>query len=159
MADALARVEADLRAAHLRLHVFDCYRPVRAVKDFVAWAGNLDDQRSKPRFYPNLDKRLLLGDYIAEHSGHSRGATLDLTLLVCDEGGTCTPLDMGTEFDFFDPLANTDSPRIDATQLANRHRLREAMARRGFENYALEWWHYTRRPEPTPLQAYDVPIR
>lgn len=159
VADALARVEAELRAAHLRLQVFDCYRPVRAVRDFVAWAGDLDDQRSKPRFYPNLDKRRLLGDYIAENSGHSRGATLDLTLLACDGSGACTPLDMGTEFDFFDQRANTESPLVDSAQRANRHRLRESMARHGFENYPLEWWHYTFRPEPVPLQAFDVPIR
>lgn len=159
VADALARVEADLRAAHLRLHVFDCYRPVRAVRDFVAWAGDLEDQRSKPRFYPGLDKRELLGDYIAERSGHSRGATLDLTLLTCDASGACVPLDMGTEFDFFDVRANTDSPLVDAAQRANRHRLRDAMAGHGFENYALEWWHYTLQPEPAPLQAFDVPIR
>ena len=159
VADALARVEAQLRTEQLRLHVFDCYRPVRAVQDFVAWADDLDDQRSKSRFYPNLDKRLLLGDYIAETSGHSRGATLDLTLLACDEGGTCSALDMGTEFDFFDPRANTDSPLASATQRASRMRLRDAMARQGFENYPLEWWHYTLRPEPLPLQAYDAPIR
>ena len=69
------------------------------------------------------------------------------------------PLDMGTEFDFFDQRANTESPLVDSAQRANRHRLRESMARHGFENYPLEWWHYTLRPEPAPLQAFDVPIR
>lgn len=159
VAEALARVDADLRRDGYRLHVFDCYRPVRAVREFVAWARDLSDQRTKAAYYPNLDKRVLLGDYIAETSGHSRGATLDLTLLQCAAAGACTPLDMGTDFDFFDERAHTDTPGIDASQRANRHRLRAAMARHGFENYVLEWWHYTLHPEPTPDRAYDVPIR
>jgi zinc D-Ala-D-Ala dipeptidase len=159
-AEALQRVELALRAQHSRLQIFDCYRPVRAVRHFVAWARDLDDQRTKPFYYPNLAKTQLLGEYIAATSGHSRGATLDLTLLECDASGArCTPLDMGTPFDFFDPLANTSAPQISPTQQANRERLREAMQREGFRNYPLEWWHYTFQPEPAPPLAYDFPIR
>ncbi|MCQ7044021.1 D-Ala-D-Ala dipeptidase VanX, partial [Escherichia coli] len=89
---------------------------------------------------------------------HSRGATVDLTLMRC-EGAECTPLDMGTEFDFFDPLANTASPRITAQQRANRERLRAAMQRRGFANYPMEWWHYTLTLDPAPTLLYDIPVR
>jgi D-alanyl-D-alanine dipeptidase len=159
-AKALERVQQKLRAQNLRLRVFDCYRPVRAVEHFVRWAKDLDDQRTKDEFYPRLPKTALLGDYIAPTSGHSRGATLDLTLLRCDTSGTaCEPLDMGTSFDFFDPRANTDTPDITEEQRTNRQLLRSAMEREGFKNYAMEWWHYTLRPEPTPKVAYDVPVR
>ncbi|MGO4611415.1 M15 family metallopeptidase, partial [Variovorax sp. 2RAF20] len=78
-AKALQKVELGLRQQGMRLRLFDCYRPARAVRNFVAWAGDLDDQRTKPEYYPRLDKRQLLGDYISPTSGHSRGATLDLT--------------------------------------------------------------------------------
>lgn len=159
-ARALARVESALRREHRRLRIYDCYRPARAVRHFVAWAGDLADQRTKPRYYPNLDKRELLGDYISPTSGHSRGATLDLTLMQCDSHDTaCVPLDMGTSFDFFDPLANTDSPRATTEQRANRLLLRSAMERGGFRNYPMEWWHFTLNPEPEPKRFYDFVIR
>jgi D-alanyl-D-alanine dipeptidase len=159
-ARALARVESALRREHRRLRIYDCYRPARAVRHFVAWAGDLADQRTKPRYYPNLDKRELLGDYISPTSGHSRGATLDLTLMQCDgKDAACVPLDMGTSFDFFDPLANTDSPRATAEQRANRLLLRAAMERGGFRNYPMEWWHFTLDPEPEPKRFYDFVIR
>jgi D-alanyl-D-alanine dipeptidase len=160
VAQALQRVETALQQQHQRLQVFDCYRPARAVRHFVRWAGDLTDQRTKARYYPNLDKRALLGDYIAPVSGHSRGATLDLTLLQCDaEDRNCQALDMGTDFDFFDPRAHTASPDVTPLQRANRERLRSAMAGQGFRNYPLEWWHYTLRPEPTPGVLYDVPVQ
>lgn len=157
VAEALQKVEQDLRQQDLRLKIFDCYRPARAVAHFVRWANDPGAQRNKTEYYPDMDKRDLLGDYIAPVSGHSRGATVDLTLLQC-EGEACEPLDMGTGFDFFGPRANTDSPLATPTQRANRERLREAMARHGFVNYPLEWWHYTLQPEPTPTLMYDVPV-
>ncbi len=164
VARALQRVEEALRQDNLRLKLFDCYRPARAVRHFVRWAGDLADQRTKPRYYPNLDKRMLLGDYIAPVSGHSRGATVDLTLLQCDKDHRCTPLDMGTDFDFFDPGANTDAPGITPQQRVHRRRLQEAMAAQGFGNYAYEWWHYTLAPGPAtgpapgPPMIHDVAI-
>ncbi|MGN7918499.1 M15 family metallopeptidase [Lysobacter antibioticus] len=158
VAQALARVERSLRPQGLMLRIYDCYRPVRAVQDFVAWAGDLDDQRSKPQYYPNLDKRVLLGDYISPTSGHSRGATVDLSLLELRED-RFEPMDMGTPFDFFDETAHTASPSVSVQQRSNRELLRSAMRREGFENYPLEWWHYTYKPEPTPQTAFDFPVR
>lgn len=158
VAQALARVQQDVQRDGLSLKVFDCYRPVRAVKHFVAWARDANDQRTKAAYYPNLDKSRLLDGYIAETSGHSRGATLDLTLVRC-EGDACTELDMGTPFDFFDPRANTAHPQLTDAQRRNRALLVRAMARHGFRNYPMEWWHYTFQPEPTPHTAYDVPIQ
>jgi zinc D-Ala-D-Ala dipeptidase len=157
-AAALARAEAALRKANFRLKIFDCYRPVRAVKHFVRWAEDLSDQRMKAQFYPGLDKTQLLGEYIAPVSGHSRAATLDVTLMSC-ERSSCAELDMGTPFDFFDLRAHTDSAEVTPEQRRNRDRLREALRAEGFENYAAEWWHYTFKPEPSPDVAYDIPIR
>jgi D-alanyl-D-alanine dipeptidase len=156
-AQAVARVEQALRPRGLRLLVWDCYRPARAVRHFVRWAADLSDQRTKAAHYPDLDKRALLGDYIAPVSGHSRGATLDLTLMHCDDAA-CEPLDMGTGFDLFGPRANTDSPLVTPEQRAHRAQLRAAMEAQGFRNYPLEWWHYTLAPEPSPARMYDVPI-
>ncbi|HEY9541070.1 MAG TPA: serine hydrolase [Luteimonas sp.] len=160
VAQALQRVEAALRDSHRRLLIYDCYRPVRAVQHFMRWVNDPDDQKNKAEFYPLLGKDVLVGQYIAEHSGHSRGATLDLTLMQCDDRGeNCEPLDMGTGFDYFGELAHTDSPNVTAAQRRNRHLLRDAMQGQGFANYADEWWHYTLRPEPDPHTAYDFPLR
>jgi CubicO group peptidase (beta-lactamase class C family) len=158
-ADALARVEHRLRASHQRLRLYDCYRPARAVAHFMRWAADPVDTRTRARHYPGFEKPQLLGGYIAPVSGHSRGATLDLTLLQCDDhGADCRALDMGTEFDFFGTRANTESPEVSAAQRANRHRLRDAMRAEGFRNYPMEWWHYTFQPEPSPGLLYDVPV-
>ena len=157
VAAALQKVEQDLREQDLRLKIFDCYRPTRAVAHFVRWANDPDDLRNKTDYYPDMAKPDLLDGYIAPVSGHSRGATVDLTLLQC-ESATCEPLDMGTGFDFFGPRANTDSPLVTPAQHANRERLREAMDRHGFVNYPMEWWHYTLQPEPSPTLMYDVPV-
>ena len=158
-AEALARVDADLRERNMRLRIYDCYRPARAVAHFVRWAHDLDDQRTKPTHYPNLDKTRLLDGYIASVSGHSRGRTVDLTVLRCDDkGGACEPLDMGTHFDYFGTRANTDSPEVSAEQLANRHLLRDAMQAHGFANYPMEWWHYTLAVDGPPGELYDVPV-
>ena len=157
-AQALQRVEAALRKEGLRLQLFDCYRPVRAVRHFVRWAEDLDDQRMKARYYPDLDKRVLLGDYIAPVSGHSRGATVDLTLLQC-EGDACVPLDMGTPFRLLRSARATPmrqaSPRSNAATASG---CCAAMAAQGFTNYPHEWWHYTLAPLPVPALLHDVPV-
>lgn len=159
-AEALARIERELRAQHLRLHIWDCYRPARAVADFVRWTREPADPRSRQKHYPTLDKSQLLGEYIAAVSGHSRGYTVDLTLQRCsDNNARCQSLDMGTDFDFFGPAANTDDSGLTPEQRANRQRLVKAMAGGGFDNYPMEWWHYTLQSEPTPHVVYDVPIR
>lgn len=160
VAEALQRVERSLRARHRRLQIFDCYRPVRAVQHFMRWARDPRALDNKAEFYPLLGKEALVPQYIAEHSGHSRGATLDLTLVQCSGSDEdCEPLDMGTGFDYFGELAHTDSPNVTPTQRGNRHLLRDAMQAQGFGNYADEWWHYTLRPEPDPRTAYDFPVR
>lgn len=161
-AEALATLERELRAQGLRLRIFDCYRPARAVRQFVRWAADPADQRTRADYYPALDKASLVPEYISDPSGHSKGATVDLTLLRCDGPAAatrCRKLDMGTPFDFFDPRANTDHPHLAPAQRDGRARLRQAMERHGFANYPMEWWHYTFQLEPEPGSYYDIPIR
>jgi len=157
-AEALARVQAALQAQGHGLRLYDCYRPVRAVQAFVAWVHDPQEQSRKALQYPDIDKRALIPDYIADRSGHSRGATVDLGLDDC-RGGTCRPLDMGTDFDFFGPRAHTDATGLDVAQREHRQRLVAAMSAEGFVNYPMEWWHFTFQPEPTPDTAYDFPVR
>ena len=132
------------------------------MRQFVRWAADPADQRSRAAYYPALDKASLVPAYITDRSGHSKGATMDLTLLRCDDPAAatgCTELDMGTPFDFSDPRANTDHPGLAPAQRDNRARLRLAMERHGFANYPMEWWHYTFRLEPEPETHHDIPIR
>ncbi|MBB5760287.1 D-alanyl-D-alanine dipeptidase [Methylorubrum rhodinum] len=156
-ARALARVQADLAPEGLGLKVFDCYRPVRAVADFAAWARDPADTRMKPAYFPRTDKADLfrLG-YIAERSSHSRGSTVDLTLVRRADG---TELDMGTPFDLFDEASATDSNLVGPAARANRLRLRAVMIRAGFVPYPQEWWHFTLNDEPFPTRAFDRPVR
>jgi len=155
-ATALAEVARDIAASGLVIKVFDCYRPVRAVMNFVRWARDLDDQKMKAEFYPNVDKRTLFRDgYIASHSGHSRGSTTDLTLAKTDG----SELDMGTHFDFFSPKSWTADPTITPARHANRMVLADAMRRRGFRGYDKEWWHFTLRGEPFPVTFFDFPVQ
>lgn len=183
-ADALARAQRDFLEDGYTLKVYDCYRPQRAVDDFVAWAGNLADQRMKSEFYPRVDKAALFADgYIAERSGHSRGSTVDLTLAPAPAAPTpsyvpgqplvdCTApqairfpddsLDMGTGYDCFDTLAHTEDPRVGGEQAKNRQLLLSGLQRQGFVNYDKEWWHFTYRPagtgEPYPDTFFNFPV-
>lgn len=156
-ARALARVQADLAPDGLGLKVFDCYRPVRAVADFAAWARDPAETRMKAAYYPRTEKADLfrLG-YIAERSSHSRGSTVDVTLVRRSDG---SERDMGTPFDLFDEASATDSDRVGPAARANRLRLRAAMIRAGFAPYPQEWWHFTLRNEPFPTEAFDRPVR
>ncbi|MGI9038501.1 MAG: M15 family metallopeptidase, partial [Gemmatimonadota bacterium] len=142
------------------LRVYDCYRPQRAVDHFVRWARDTADRRTKAEYYPGVPKSALFADgYIAERSGHSRGSTVDLTMVEVHSDAESEPLDMGTPFDFFDPLSATDSPGVTPRQRADRALLREYMEAGGFRNYEAEWWHYTLVDEPWPERYLDVVIR
>jgi zinc D-Ala-D-Ala dipeptidase len=179
-AEALEAVQADVKSRGLGLKVYDCYRPAPAVAAFVAWSKRPDDADSKAVHYPALAKSALFPEgYIATASGHSRGATMDLTLIPLGAEpaspssgpralGACTApeaereaddsLDMGTGFDCFDVKANTDASGLTAGERGNRQILLDAMARHGFKNYAKEWWHYTLDREPYPDTYFDFPI-
>ena len=156
-AEALGRVQLELRASGRGLKVYDCYRPTRAVADFAAWARDLSDQRTKAEFYPNVDKsRLFELGYIAERSGHSRGSTVDLTIVDLATG---REIDMGAPFDLFDtrswPSDTTTPPQAQANRLA----LQRIMTAHGFRPLREEWWHFTLETEPHPETYFDFPVR
>lgn len=179
VAEALARVQKHIRAQSLSLKVYDCYRPERAVRAFVAWAETLDDDGVSKRFYPNVNRSdLLLLHYIAGQSGHSRGNAVDLTLVELPEppvqnsgrtrdyapcnasAGARTPdtsVDMGTGFDCFDTMSYTSTKSISTAQHRWRERLLAAMARESFANYAKEWWHYSFSLDHA-AESFDMPI-
>jgi zinc D-Ala-D-Ala dipeptidase len=155
-AEALAAVARDVASRGFFIKAFDCYRPTRAVANFVRWARDINDQVARTEFYPNVDKRTLFRDgYIASHSGHSRGSTIDMTFVRADG----VELDMGTHFDFFSPRSWTADPTITPEQHANRMFLVAAMRRHGFRNYEKEWWHYTLTPELFPDTYFNFPVR
>ena len=159
--DAAARLliaQQRAKAEGLRLKIFDCYRPQRAVDHFLRWAADPADVRTREAYYPNELKPELIGPYIAARSGHSRAAAIDLTLVERDGQGGWVELDMGTPFDFFDARSNTDDPRITAEQRANRYRLRSLMIDAGFKPYDLEWWHFSIADEPYPETFFDFPV-
>lgn len=157
-AAALAAVQRQLAGRGLGLKVFDCYRPVRAVAHFMRWARDTADVARKADYFPHIDKRDLfrLG-YIAERSGHSRGSTVDLTL-VWRTGGQGDP-DMGTPFDFFSPKSRPADVSVGKTARGNRMLLAAAMIRSGFRPYDKEWWHFTLENEPFPSSYFDFPVR
>ncbi len=159
-AEALQRVQQELKLFGLGLKLFDGYRPQRAVAHFVRWAQDLDDTRMKADFYPEVDKHNLFKDgYIAEKSGHSRGSTVDLTLVALDAGKPVAELDMGTGFDWFSPQSWPDSPAMTPAQRAHRLLLRLVMEKYGFKPYAQEWWHFTLANEPFPDTYFDFPVQ
>lgn len=143
---ALKAVQKELTNKQQSLKIFDCYRPQRAVDHFVRWAKDLSDQKMKSDYYPAIDKKNLFRDgYIAGKSGHSRGSTVDLTIL---DSNNNRELDMGTHFDFFDPLSHTASSGVSRTQHENRVILKSIMERNGFKNLKEEWWHFTVKNAP-----------
>ena len=156
-AGALAAVQRNLAGRGLGLKVFDCYRPARAVADFIRWARTPDDIKRKAEFYPDIDKRDLfrLG-YLASRSGHSRGSTVDLTLVRRADHGE---LDMGTVYDFCGPRSWLSDRSVSAEARQNRMLLVGAMTRGGFRPYHKEWWHFTLANEPFPGTYFNFPVR
>ncbi|TDV56063.1 M15 family metallopeptidase [Actinophytocola oryzae] len=179
-ATALRTAQRSLIGQGYTLKVYDCYRPQRAVDHFVRWAEDLDDDRMKAEFYPDVDKTRLFADgYIAEKSGHSRGSTFDVTLVrlpvrpqrpyrpgeplvACyapvGQRFPDNTVDMGTGYDCFDPLSHTDNPAITGAARHHRDLLRDTLVAAGFHNLAEEWWHYTLDDEPYPDTYFDFPV-
>ena len=155
-AAALKEVSDDLMQQGYRLKIYDAYRPQMAVSHFMRWALDFEDTRMKEYFYPELEKDVLfpLG-YIAEHSGHSRGSTVDLTLF---DMTTEKEVDMGGTFDYFGELSHPDYTGITEEQYQNRMILREAMLAHGFKPLEEEWWHFTLEDEPYPNTYFTFPV-
>ena len=155
-ARALKAVSKEVNVKGYRLKVFDAYRPACAVRHFVYWGIEDTDIRMKPYFYPDLEKQeLFIKGYVAAKSTHSRGSTIDLTLLDMQTG---KELDMGSPFDFFGEISHPDYKGITDEQYANRMLLQNAMTRNGFMPIDCEWWHFTLANEPYPDIYFEFPV-
>ena len=155
-ARALKSVSNEMIVHGYRLKIFDAYRPACAVKHFVLWGIEDQDIRMKPYFYPDLQKQELFEKgYIAKKSSHSRGSTVDLTLLDMSTGGE---LDMGSPFDLFSVVSHPDYKGITEQQYENRMMLQRVMVRSGFEPIDCEWWHFTLKDEPYPDTYFEFPV-
>ncbi len=158
-ADSLKAVSDELLAAGYRIKIYDAYRPQCAVDHFVRWAEDVADTLMKASFYPMLDKSVLFDQqYIMKKSGHTRGSTVDLTLVDALSG---RELDMGGVFDWFGEESHPDyrGEAINERQFRNRQILREAMLRHGFKPLDSEWWHFTLRDEPYPDTYFTFPVK
>ena len=179
-ADALLNVQKELEPFTLSLKIYDCYRPQQAVDHFVRWAKDIDNSKTKKEFYPTVDKQNLFKDgYIDSKSSHSRGSTVDLTIvplpapteekyipgqklyecyLAAAKRFGDNSIDMGTGFDCFHELSHTANKNIGQQQKINRLLLKSLMEKHGFKNYDLEWWHYTLKNEPYPDTYFNFVI-
>jgi zinc D-Ala-D-Ala dipeptidase len=178
-ATALKAVQGMLAERKLSLIVWDCYRPRRAVDDFLRWSRDPTHAEMKAEFYPRTDKQKLFAlGYLATRSAHSRGSTVDLGLVpstfsslppgplpalkACTlpkgerfEDGT---IDLGTGYDCLDVLGNTSNASVGEVALRNRQLLKSTMARAGFRPYAREWWHFELVDEPFGRQGFDFEV-
>lgn len=178
-AQALKSVESRLLPMGLTLKVYDCYRPQSAVDDFARWSKNLSSTKMRTEFYPRVEKSQLFSDgYIAYRSGHSRGSTIDLTIVPMgsqipsydprrkqvsctspvSQRGPDNSLDFGTGFDCFSPLSHPDSQKVSPQQRANRLLLQSLMVQAGFKPLDTEWWHFTLVEEPYPNTYFNFSV-
>jgi D-alanyl-D-alanine dipeptidase len=180
-ARALSRVQKDLAPFGLGLKIYDCYRPQQAVDHFVRWAKDIGDTKTKKEFYPAVDKQHLFRDgYIDSRSGHSRGSTVDLTIvpvpfpaqpaytagqplaectLPSGERFADNSIDMRTGFDCFDEMSHPANQRVALPQRLNRLLLKTLMEKHGFRYYDKEWWHFTLVNEPYPDTYFNFPVK
>jgi zinc D-Ala-D-Ala dipeptidase len=179
---ALSRAQKELRQSGLSLKVYDCYRPQMAVDEFVAWSQKANQQEMKPEFYPRVNKKefFKLG-YVAEQSGHTRGSTLDVTIVALPPQSqahymqgekliSCyapyaqrfrdNSVDMGTGYDCMDKLAHNDNSPAAIGVVAWHYRmlLKALMEKNGFTAYQPEWWHFTLKNEPYPKTYFNFKV-
>lgn len=178
-ATALKAVENKLLPMRLTLKVYDCYRPQIAVDDFITWANDVNNAKMQAEFYPTVDKHDLFKDgYVARKSAHSRGSTMDLTIVSLDSDipsynpitplVSCTlpknkrfpdnSLDFGSGFDCFSNVSHPDYLGVNPQARSNRVLLKVLMEDAGFTGLATEWWHFTLKNEPYPKTYFNFPV-
>jgi len=179
-ATALSKVQQELLQSGLSLKVYDCYRPQRAVDDFISWSKDPKHQETKKEFYPTVNKKdFFIKGYVVEKSGHTRGSTVDLTvvslplasqtnytpgqsLVACNASHNQrfadNSIDMGTGFDCFDSAAHVDNMHLCIVAIHHRAMFHALMYKYGFKPYPKEWWHFTPRNEPYPNTYFDFPV-
>ena len=119
----LLAVSEDLAQLGLFLKIWDGFRPVSA--QFRLWEVCPD-----PAFVANPQKGF---------SSHSRGNTVDITLVDMDG----SELEMPTGFDDFSAKADRDYSDCTQTAAAHAELLEILMEKHGFRGYSAEWWHYS----------------
>lgn len=155
-AEALKKVQEEFERMGFGLLIFDAYRPQRAVDEFIAWSKDPNDIKMKEQYYPNVDKSNLFEEgYISSKSGHTRGSTVDLTIVSLKTGHI---LDLGGPYDFFGERSWVNYEHITKNQHAIRLMLQRRMIKYGFVPYEKEWWHFTLKDEPYPDTYFDFPI-
>ncbi len=153
---SLERAQEKAECFGFGLLLWDGYRPQRAVENFLRWARQPEDGRTKPRYYPNIERpEMFERGYVAAKSGHTRGGTVDLTLYDLATGELAP---MGGGHDLMDVVSHHGARGITAVETRNRGCLRTIMEACGFDSYAREWWHYTLKYEPYPHTYFDFPI-
>lgn len=179
-ATALKSAETQLLTMGLTLKVWDCYRPQRAVEDFATWAANPKDDIMRKEYYPSVEKKDFFSKkYIAYRSGHTRGSTMDLTIVPLDSKVppydpklklvSCTApkslrspdnsLDFGTGMDCISPISSPGYQKLSPQIRANRLLFATIMKQAGFTQYPQEWWHFTLANEPYPDKYFDFPVK
>jgi D-alanyl-D-alanine dipeptidase len=178
-AKALSKVQLRLVRDGYSIVIYDAYRPQRAVNSIIEWGKDATDQIAKNKYYPTIDKAdIFKFDYIAKKSGHSRGSTVDLSIIKT--GNNLKPvelqerqlanssmvpflddgtLDMGTSFDLFNEASHHDNNIIDTKFMERRNYLRKIMKENGFSEYEKEWWHYTLENEPFSETYFDFLVK
>ena len=156
-AEALKKVQDELERLGFGLLIYDAYRPQRATDDFISWCKDEHDEQMKAQYYPNVEKKDLFAlGYISAKSGHSRGSTVDVTIVSLK---TKQILNMGSPYDLFDDISHTDhKEQITKNQQALRQLLKRRMEKHGWKSYPQEWWHFTLENEPFPNTYFDFPI-
>lgn len=155
---AIKKVQDELKTYGLCLKIFDTYRPQQAVDHFVRWANDYADTLRKAEYYPNVKKNELIPDYIASKSGHSRGSTVDLTIIPLNSNNN-EQIDMGGTFDYFGKVSWVNNLEISPNQRTHRMLLQTLMIKHGFKSYSKEWWHFTLQDEPFPNTYFNFPVK
>ena len=157
-AQELKKIQEELEKHNLGLKIYDAYRPQMAVDHFVSWAKILGDTLKKNEFYPNVKKKDLFKEhYISSRSGHSRGSTVDITVIDLSTDKK-KELDMGSPYDFFGKESWVSNQNLTSKQIKNRKILQDVMNKYNFRNYPQEWWHFTLRNEPYPNTYFNFTI-
>jgi D-alanyl-D-alanine dipeptidase len=154
---ALKKVQDELERLGFGLLIYDAYRPQRATDYFIRWSQDENDEAMKMQYYPNVDKKdLFAKGYISVKSGHSRGSTVDLTIVSLK---TKQILNMGSPYDLFDDLSSLENTEgITKNQHSLRMLLKRRMEKHGWQSYEKEWWHFTLKDEPFPDTYFDFPV-
>lgn len=160
---ALHHIQQQLKTQHLGLRVYDCYRPQMAVDEFVRWSKDIQDQKMKKEYYPHINKKDVFKlNYVADLSGHTRGSTVDLTIIYLadnKQGKNAEEVWMGTHIDYLDPASEPFSTAVDKTAQRNRLFLRGIMQQGGFVPLPTEWWHFTLANEPFPQTYFNFAVK